>query len=312
MFLCLTAANALVAYQLAAWFAGRVYRRSYSGLFDRRPAARGRWLTWLDRAVARGAVPLPRTLRLLMINDLRVFRRDPVQWSQFLIFFGLLALYFLNVRRLSYDLDSVAWVNMVSFLNLGVVGLLLSTFTTRFIFPMTSLEGRRFWVLGRLPIPRDTFLWSKFAFAALGSLAACMPLVIISDVMLGVWSFVLGVHLAACAMFCLGLSGIAVGLGARVPNFKEESPSKIAAGFGGTLNLVLGTLYVIAVAALVGVPCHFFAVGRQIGPWTLEGYRWLGAPGTMWLGAAAGLALCLAATLVPLRLGLAAFRRQEF
>ena len=40
---------------------------------------------------------------------------------------------------------------MVSFLNLSVVGLLLSTFTTRFIFPMISLEGRRFWILGLLP-----------------------------------------------------------------------------------------------------------------------------------------------------------------
>ena len=82
---------------------------------------------------------------------MRLFRRDPLQWSQFLIFLGLLALYFFNIRRFTYDIDYVGWVNMVSFLNLSVVGLLLSTFTTRFVFPMISLEGRRFWILGLLP-----------------------------------------------------------------------------------------------------------------------------------------------------------------
>jgi len=45
-------------------------------------------------------------------------------------------------------------LNIVSFLNLAVVGLILSTFTTRFIYPLISLEGRRFWILSQLPVAR--------------------------------------------------------------------------------------------------------------------------------------------------------------
>ena len=84
-----------------------------------------------------------------------------MQWSQFLIFFGLLGLYFLNVDRFNNpqrDISYVTWINMVSFLNLAVVGLILSTFTTRFIYPMISLEGHCFWILGLLPMQRDTVL----------------------------------------------------------------------------------------------------------------------------------------------------------
>ena len=44
------------------------------------------------------------------------------------------------------------WRNLVSFLNLSVTALILSTFTSRFIFPLLSLEGRNFWVLGLLPV----------------------------------------------------------------------------------------------------------------------------------------------------------------
>ncbi len=99
-------------------------------------------MAWIDRALLTTTWFFPQPMRLLMVKDLRIFRRDPMQWSQFLIFFGLLALYFFNVRRFNYDLYYIGWVNMVSFLNLSVVGLLMSTFTTRFIYPMLSLEGQ--------------------------------------------------------------------------------------------------------------------------------------------------------------------------
>ncbi len=128
-------------------------------------------------------------MRLLFLKDWKLLRRDPVQWSQFLIFFGLLGLYFLNVDRFNNpqrDISYVTWINMVSFLNLAVVGLILSTFTTRFIYPMISLEGHCFWILGLMPMKRDTVLWSKFVFAALGSWVPCATLILLSDVMLHV------------------------------------------------------------------------------------------------------------------------------
>jgi ABC-2 type transport system permease protein len=239
-------------------------------------------------------------MRLLVVKDLRLFRRDPVQWSQFLIFFGLLSMYFINVRRFgANDADYRAWVNMVSFLNLAVVGLILSTFTTRFIFPMISLEGRRFWILSLLPARRETILWGKFLFAAIGSLATCVVLVVLSDVMLGVAPLVLLIHVLSCLILCIGLSAIAVGLGALLPNLREDSPSKIAAGFGGTLNLVLSTLYIIAIVALTAVPCHFY-IARL---WDL---KWLVG------GVAVALVLGLSATLLPMRAGIRAFRDLEF
>ena len=254
--------------------------------------------------------PLGTQLRLLIIKDLRLFRRDPVQWTQFLIFFGLLGLYFLNTRRLSYDVNYIAWVNMISFLNLAVVGLILSTFTTRFIFPMISLEGRRFWILGRLPVRRDTILWSKFLFATFGSLIPCMTLIVLSDLMLGVSQVVIWVHMLACGLLCSGLSGIAVGLGAKMPNLREDSPARIAAGFGGTLNLVLSATYIVALVVLTTVPSHFYLLAMQGGNQALSldpdrQWSWLIA------GVCGGLLLGIIVTAAPLVIGIRAFRKLE-
>lgn len=305
MFLALLVSNALFVYLLTTWTALAVYRPAYCRLHGewspRRPLRR----FWLDWVVAT-CLPLPRSLRLLFVKDLRLFRRDPLQWSQFLIFFGLLGLYFANIRRFQDQKVVVSWVNMISFLNLAVVGLILSTFTTRFIYPMVSLEGRRMWVLGLMPLRRETVLLGKFAFAVTGSLLPCSLLIGLSDLMLQLsWNMVL-VHQLTCAILCMGLSGLAVGLGARVPELREDSPAKIAAGFGGTLNLVLSALYIVAVVLLTALPFHFYleTVDRN-----LPGYAWV----RVWVmaGAGASLLLGVVTTAVPMWLGIRAFRRLE-
>ena len=80
--------------------------------------------------------------------------------------------------------------------------------------------------------------------------------------MLNVSALVMLSHQLTCLVLCLGLSGIAVGLGARLPNLREQSPSRIAAGFGGTLNLVISTLYILVVVLLTALPTHFYLAAQ--------------------------------------------------
>jgi len=317
LFLGLMIANALFFRQLAIWTAGRLYRPGYNALYGRHVSRKRTGRARIDRLLFLATWGLPMPIRLMMVKDLRLFRRDPVQWSQFAIFFGLLALYFFNF---TYDIHYVGWVNMVSFLNLSVVGLLMSTFTTRFIFPMISLEGRRFWLLGLLPVRRETILWGKFLYAVGSSIVPCSALILLSDAMLNVSGMVVLSHQLTCVILCVGLSGIAVGLGARLPNLREQSPSRIAAGFGGTLNLVISTLYILVVVLLTALPWHLYLAADQSSPMRLlAGYPPLRAPRVHWwlqlwlaAGAAGSILLGVLATVVPLRMGFRAFRRLGF
>jgi ABC-2 type transport system permease protein len=312
MFLVLLISNAMFFNMLGTILAGKVYRASYSRLYDEPATRRNASTWWLDDIVIHGAFFLPRDVRVLLIKDFRLFRRDPVQWSQFVIPFGLLGLYFVSIRRFNYHPNYSA---MIGFLNLAVVGLILSTFTTRFIFPMVSLEGRRLWVLGLLPIRRDTILWSKLLFAAAGSLIPCTTLVLLSDLMLQINSPLVFVsHQISCFALCVGLSAIAVGLGAKMPDLHAHSPSKIAAGFGGTLNLVISAAYIVVVVLLTALPIHLhWGPQPEFTQSTFEEVvRFLGSPA----GIAAGIALTLVigavATVWPMLIGLRAFRKLEF
>lgn len=308
-FLGLILANALFLSLLASWVARWTYRKGYSNLQAEVPTRRHRKLFWLDELLSRGGSQVGNPVRLLLVKDFQIFRRDVSQWSQFVIFFGLLALYFYNLRSFNY---SHVYASLIGHLNLAVVGLILSTFTTRFVFPSISLEGRRFWILGLLPIHRDQIVWSKFFFSFVGGLIPCLGLILLSDSMLGLpWGTVF-VHLTCCLALCGGLSGIAVGMGASMPNFRESSPAKIAAGFGGTLSLVLSAMFIILIVITVGFTNHFNLLQQTIGQFSGNTTsRLLGSSGGQVAGILIVVAGGLLTTFLPLVLGIRAFRQLE-
>jgi ABC-2 type transport system permease protein len=310
-YLALVWSNGLIAYVVTAWAARGLYRRGFNRLATGgSPRSRTSFfqsmMAGLDRLVGGMVWFLDPQTRLLIVKDFRTFRREPAQWAQILIFCGLLVLYFTNMRRLL--VSNVEWMyqNGLSLLNLTTTGLLLSIYTGRFIYPMLSLEGKKFWVLGLLPLRRERLLWGKFAFSAVGSVLIAEALVLLSDLMLGMPWMAVGLHVLTVAVLAVGLSGLSVGLGACMATFKETDPSKIAAGFGGTLNLVAGLLFLIVVIGLMGLPWHARAAiyGPAFGPVWEELL--------MLLGLLPGLIVGAVAAWLPLRAGARALARMEF
>jgi ABC-2 type transport system permease protein len=262
--------------------------------------------SWIDRLLYLALPFVHRSTRLLLIKDFRTFRRDPQQWGQILAFSGLMLLYFSNIRRFIENLAG-PYQNSISFLNLCAVALLLCTYTGRFVYPMLSLEGRKFWILGLLPLEREQLLWGKFAFSMTGGLLIAGVLVLVSDLMLLMPALPILLHLLTVTVLAAGLSGLSVGLGACMPNFRESDPSKIAAGFGGTLNLVAGLLFLLLVLGLMAVPWHLDRMVIEMGvPSVLSGV------GFIVVCLVLGIAVGAASVLLPLRAGIKALSEMEF
>lgn len=305
----LLASTALVLWMAGDFVAEKLYAASFSrahGTSTRRRYRAGGLLDW---AAGRAAVLAPFEARL-MAKDVRTFLRDPVQWSQVLIFFGLLFLYVANFRNLGYQraiLEQIGgherWANFVAFANLTAAGLTLATMTTRFVFPLISIEGRRFWLLGLLPVKRSRILWGKYFFALGGSVLLLLPLAGLSSIMLGSTPRLAGLHILTAAAMCVGLPGIAVGFGALFPNFREDNPSKIVSGFGGTVCLVVSLAFVGLLVAGMGVLGQRVALA-EVG--VLAPIRWL-----LLLGAVGGTAVAAAAAILPMWLGSRAINQAE-
>ncbi|MBU1087377.1 MAG: hypothetical protein KKD05_07650 [Candidatus Omnitrophica bacterium] len=202
-------------------------------------------------------------IRAMIVKDIKVFSRDPLQWSQFCIFFGLLAIYFINIRNLGYQNVLPFWKNIISFLNLASTNLTLASLSVRFVFPQLSLEGKRFWILGLAPVDKKTLLLEKFWLNSLIALGISLPLISISNYMLRVSSLVSVLSGIMVVLMSFSLISICIGLGALFPNFKEDNPAAIVSGFGGTLALVLNLIYIAVNVTALAMPFHLL-VTQQI------------------------------------------------
>ena len=257
----------------------------------------------LDRTLYSLLKPLPRNLRWLILKDVKSFRRDPAQWSQGLLFFGLLGLYIANLPRFELTDAGAYWDNLVSVLNLMATCLTLSTLTSRFVFPQLSLEGRRIWIVGMLPMPRPTILWGKFAFSFLGSLIVSGSLILLSDYLLNINLQTTLIHAVIVVCVCGGLNGLAVGLGAVYPDLSTDDPSKIISSFGGTLNLICSITFILVVVVPISIILHLNAVGTLTGP----PYVIAIAVGLFLVLVVSGLTLY-----IPMWAGIRAIRRMQF
>jgi ABC-2 type transport system permease protein len=288
-----------VAHSMASGLLLRGWHVSQGLRSQRRYAARG----GVDRAVSGLLFFVDRNVRLIVAKDLKSFFRDPVQWSQFLIFFGLLAIYFLNLRTFAYEDRDIFWKNLIAQMNLLATSLTLATFASRFIYPQLSLEGKRFWVIGMAPMEREKILFGKLALSFTCTLIISETLIALSSVMLKTPATLAILHAVALFGICLGLSGLAVGLGAIYPNFTEDNPSKIVSGFGGTLNLVTSLVFVLAVLAAQAVPCFYYFTYRALSG---DQFRW-----TIVLSMTGIAVLSLIACLVPMSMGLRSIKKLE-
>jgi ABC-2 type transport system permease protein len=262
-FLLTLLANALFALVITARLGAAMFYPAWHRVMTAAPEAQARAgeLAWFRQKspktggdVWRRMLRLDRASHALLTKDVLTFLREPTQWGQCLLIFGMLLMYSSNLRHLGYDLQNPFWTLVISHLNLLVCCLALSTLTTRFVFPQFSMEGQRLWILGLSPLPLERVMSLKLRLIA-GVLALLTTLLVVMS------SVSLQLPLRRAVFFCgavilqsYGLTAMSLSLGALLPNFREPNPARVISGFGGTLCLIGSFLYILGSAAALALP----------------------------------------------------------
>ena len=288
-------ANALLLVWLAGETAQRVFHTGWSALASSAHAARRRTrmqgdvLAWLLRPVGGPG-------RWLTVKDIRLFLREPAQWSQFLIFFGMLLLYIAGMRTGVKSISAPVWQSWITLLNSVASLLVLATLTTRFVFPLVSLEGQRFWILGQAPVSRRLLVAQKFWLSVVFSAGITVTLTALSGWRLHLPTLPFAYSLFTVLAASFALSGLAVGLGSLYPNLAEESPARIVSGLGGTLTFILSAVYVVLAAGAETAVLNWHRLAVHAG--APRAHRWVVAAVVV-----STLAITVVTTLLPLVFG---------
>jgi len=251
---------------------------------------------------------MPVAKREFVLKDIKLFFRDTTQWSQLILLAVLVVVYLFNIQALPLHRGEPVgffYVNLVSFLNLGLAGFVLASIAARFIFPAVSLEGRQMWLLRSSPLDLRALLWSKYWVGTLPLLILGLILTGVTNTLLEVSTFMMILSLAAMAGLTVAIAALALTFGTLYPQFETENAAQIPTSFGG-LVFMMATIALLALVLMILSRAVYTYVR---GTW--EGQS-VGVTPEMLVLFAVAAALCTAATLVPLRLALRKMESFEF
>jgi ABC-2 type transport system permease protein len=266
------------------------YQRAYIQSQESR-TLREKPSTKIRKTVHRGKVAS------LILKELKIFTRDATQWSQLLLLAALVVVYLINIKNLAIQMESVRWV--VSFINLGLAGFVLAALSVRFLFPSVSSEGRCFWLVRTMPLSFRTLLWCKYLIYFPPFLLFTQMLVYFSNRILEVPHFFIALSMINIFAVAIALTGLAIGIGALMPNFRTDHPSKIAVGPGGVLYMLISFAYLAIMLIIQIRPVWFYVIERSDEVQNS-------------LYAAAAIVLTLIVALVPMEIGARQLAKREY
>lgn len=246
---------------------------------------------------------LPHDIRGMVMKDIRTFLRDPMQWSQALIFFGLLAIYFSSFRSFHYNEMPPVWRNLIVFLNIFSVSSVTCSLASRFVFPQLSLEGHSFWILGLAPTGMRRILLTKFALSASALILVSTGLMGLAAWMLQASGALSAISIGLALAISLSVTALSVGMGALFVDLKQANPVAIISGFGGTMNLALSLGIMLGSIIPFGLVWHW----RIAEGMTPSLFLRANLAAATWVAT-----LTVVSVIVPLGLGLRSLRHREY
>lgn len=245
-----------------------------------------RWAAALGPLLRR----MPPAQGQLLLKDLRVFFRDPTQWSQLILLAVLLLVYLFNIRSLPlFTGEQVPFflVTLVTFLNQGLAGFILAAIAARFVFPALSLEGRQMWLLRSSPLDLRSLVASKFWIGVVPLLALAVGITVATAQLLRAPAPLLLVGVVATGSFTVATTALALAFGAVYPQFDTENAAQIPTSFGG-LVYMMATISLLAVLLMIQAqPIADYLRAQQAGEGTF---------GPVAVAAAVVVALCATTT----------------
>jgi ABC-2 type transport system permease protein len=247
--------------------------------------------------------------REFILKDLRLFFRDNTQWTQLILLAVLLLVYLFNIKSLplhSGERVPFRLITMVSFLNLGLAGFVLAAVAARFIFPGVSLEGRQMWLLRSSPLDPGAMLWSKYWIGTVPLLLLALVITVFTNWLLHASAFMMAVAVGTIVLYTLAASALALSFGALYPQFGTENAAQIPTSFGGLVYMMSSLSLLAAVIMLEASPVMTYLridrYGGRLGAVIPE----LMVSGVLVAG------ICVAATIIPLRLALRRIESMEW
>ena len=197
--------------------------------------------------------------RWFVIKETKTFLRDSAEWAQLFMIGALVVVYLYNFKMLPVQQSPFAEeyiTNIVSFLNIGLAGFIITSLAARFVYPAIGAEGSGFVVIQSGPISLACFLWYKYLFYCIPFTLLALFLVISSDQLLGIEGPMWWISVLLTMLITWTVIAIALGFGVLYADFRIENRAAALGGIGAILFLFTAMTFELLVIASGALPAY--------------------------------------------------------
>ncbi len=192
-------------------------------------------------------------------KEAKTFLRDSAEWSQLFMVGALVIVYLYNFKLLPVErspFEEEYVTNVISFLNIGLAGFIITSLSARFVFPSIGAEGGAFYIIQSSPLSIRRFLVNKYLFYVIPFTILSMVLVIISDHLLNIEGPMWWISVIVIAIITWTVVALAVSFGAIYADFKAENRAASLASIGAVLFLFTAMAFEMFIIIAGGIPAY--------------------------------------------------------
>ena len=192
-------------------------------------------------------------------KEAKSFFRDSTEWAQLFMIGALVVVYLYNFKLLPVKrspLSEEYITNIISFLNIGLTGFVITSLAARFVFPSIGTEGGAFTLIQTAPITMRRFLLYKYLFYLPPFTLLSLFLVITSDHLLRISGPMWWISVGLSTLITWTVIAVALGFGALYADFKAENRAAALGGIGAILFLFTAMTFELIIITLGTMPTY--------------------------------------------------------
>ena len=199
------------------------------------------------------------TWQWLFSKEAKIFSRDSAEWSQLFMIAALVVIYLYNFKLLPIDRAAFSEefiTNLISFLNIGIAGFIITSLSARFVFPSIGAEGGAFYHIRSSPISIRRFLFYKYLFYVIPFTVLSLILITMSNRILHIEGPMWWISIFTNLFITWAVVALALGFGAVYADFKTENKTVTMGSMGAIMFLLTATAIQVLIIFIGANPVY--------------------------------------------------------
>ena len=208
----------------------------------------------------------------LFSKEAKIFARDSAEWSQLFMIAALVVIYLYNFKLLPIDRAAFSEefiTNLISFLNIGIAGFIITSLSARFVFPSIGAEGGAFYHIRSSPISIRRFLFYKYLFYVIPFTVLSLILITMSNRILHIEGPMWWISIFTNLFITWAVVALALGFGAVYADFKTENKTVTMGSMGAIMFLLTATAIQVLII-FIGANPVYHIVRRWLNDYVLN------------------------------------------